>query len=192
MPPTQDELKAKLSECREGIADAERELGAAELDGSDRRPAQRKLATARDDARRIEVALAELERREAKARQQAEAAEVAAERQRGLAWFTSYLGLAVEYQRSLRSLEDVVDRFRALPEVSSIYAAQVHGRTRDGLHDAELLENTRVRVPTQQEVGSGSKCLCRVFAGGVSPLSIDDWERLRAKAEALTAKEEEG
>ena len=180
-----EELRAQLRERERQIEAAERDLGAASLDGSEQQPATEKLNAARDDAKRVEAALDELERREEQARRKAWEAAVSEERRRGYRWMIEYLDRLADYLRAQAAASEAADRLRALDEVASIrnFQTGLWGFETETLYDAELLGATSARPLSKREERRRS---------GESPLSrltIEECQRLREKAESLAGAE---
>jgi hypothetical protein len=173
------------AEHRRRIADAESELGVATLDGLDRAQATDKLQAARDDARRVEAAIAEVDRREREAWQDAWKAAVSAERLRGYLWMIEYLDRVTDYLRAQEAADEAADRLRALEEVASIVNFQngLWGLATETLYDIELLQATAGRLPSEVQMAHQT---------GNPPfahLTLEECERLRKKAESLAANE---
>jgi hypothetical protein len=183
---TAEKLRAQLAEHEQQIADAERELGTATLDGSDHRRATKTLTAAREDAKRVEAALAELKRREQETWHKAWAAAVSAERLRGYRWFIDYLHLVADYQRKQAVADEAADRLRDVGEVASIrnFQTGLWGLPTETLYDPELLGATSPRPLSRKEERK------RMGESPLAHLTVEECERLRKKAELLAVDEE--
>src|SRR5688500_14987510 len=90
-PPTAEELREQLASHEETIAEAEREIGAAALDGKSSAAATKRIRDARTGVQRCQAALEELERREQTAEEQARLAAASAERLASYRWAAEWL-----------------------------------------------------------------------------------------------------
>jgi hypothetical protein len=183
---TRERLRSELAEHEQRIADAERELGAATLDDSDQREAVERLQTARDDAKRVEAAIAELDRREDEGRRDAWNAAVSAERIRGYRWFVDYLDLVADCKRKQAAADEAAERLREIGELASIrnFQTGLWGLPTETLFDDELLGATSPRPLSAREERR------RLGESPLDRLTVEECERLRKKAESLAAAEE--
>lgn len=103
---TADTLTAdKLAEHRRAVEDAERELGAAALDGRSTTQAEKRLAQALANLRRAEAALAEQERRNADAANRSQEAADLKARAGTYRWLADYLTAVEEAIRAHEAAE---------------------------------------------------------------------------------------
>jgi hypothetical protein len=89
--PTAEELREQLASHEETIAEAERQIGAAALDGKSSAAATKRIRAARTGVERCQAALEELERREQTAEEQARLAAASAERLASYRWAAEWL-----------------------------------------------------------------------------------------------------
>jgi hypothetical protein len=183
---TRERLRSELAKHEQRIAEAESELGAATLDGSDQREAIERLRTARDDAKRVDAAIAELDRREDEAWRKAWDATVSAERSRGFQWFVEYVDRVTAYLRAQAAADEAADRLRELGELASIrnFQTGLWGLATETLHDVELLQSSVGRLPSRPEMAK------RMGNAPLGQLTLEGCERLRKKAESLAAAED--
>src|SRR3954452_2445431 len=119
---TVEGLEARLAEQQRAVDEAERAIGAAELDGTGGQRASKTLGDAKEAARRTEAAIVELhKRREEQAESEAEAA-VAARQRRSYAWAAAYFRTAAE----------VVEAFTALETAERALVEHTSARSGDG------------------------------------------------------------
>jgi hypothetical protein len=184
---TREKLRDELEEHNRLIAEANNELGAATLDDVDHRKAAKKLQTARDNANRVEAAIAEVDRREDEAWQEAWEAAVSAERLRGYRWMIDYLDHVAAYLRAQAAADEAADRLRNVGEVASIRNFQMGlwGLPSETLFDEELLGATSPRPLSAQEEQR------RLGQSPFARLTVEECDRLREKALSLAAAEAE-
>lgn len=182
---TEERVRTELAEHRERIADAERELGAATLDGKAKVKATEKLGAAQEDAKRVEAALSELERRNQEAEQRAWGAAVSAERSRGYRWMVDYFDLVADYLRAQAAADEAADHLRGLGELASIrnFQTGIWGLPTETLFEPELLLATYPRFLSTKEIRR------RLGDPPFGQLTVEDCERLRRKAELHAGEE---
>jgi hypothetical protein len=115
---TADELRQQITNHEQEIAEAEREIGAAALDGKRPAAATKRARDGREAIRRCQAALAELERRETEAAEEARTGAASVARLASYESIVAYLELAEtfllrrnEYEAAKKAVEDFpVDR----------------------------------------------------------------------------------
>ena len=88
-----DELREQISRYEQEVTEAEREIGAAALDGKNPAAATKRAREAREAITRCAAALEELERRQAAAEEAARAGQASRARLASYEWMASYMGL---------------------------------------------------------------------------------------------------
>lgn len=201
--PTAEDLRSELVQARQRLDVANRALDAAALDGGDRRPASKEVDRATADLRRIEGAVAELERRQAATDGAAEIVEAARDRARSYTWMATYLKCAEEAIRSHMAAAaakgQLADLTQQRPRRLSALHAGLGVEWRPGTRtapfegrmalnqdehdlDAELVNFTRKKFSTPK-LGSESPYL------PLPGLTVERCQQLRARAEELAAAE---
>ncbi|HYI36262.1 MAG TPA: hypothetical protein VEX39_06645 [Thermoleophilaceae bacterium] len=202
---TIDDLRVEHAQAREQRDEAKRALGAAALDGTDQRPSSKQIDRATADLRRLEGAIAELERRQAAADEAAEIVAAARARARAYSWIAIYLERA---EAAIRTHEAAAAAIEQLADLVPQQPRRLHA-LQAGLA-VEWCPGTRVqrfegRRPLQQDecdidaelVNITQKRFAAPKLGRQSSylpfptLTVERCQQLRARAEELAAAETE-
>lgn len=182
--PTADEIRAQITQHREAITEAEREIGAAALDGQSTKAAEKRMQDARDGIARCEAALQELDRRGDDAQERAEAAV----RANSYRWAVAFLTRAEAVLEAYGPLLEASARLQELGSDPLVRRSQVRHTTPDGLDElvralpkAELLRAVARLHPQRTRLGA-AVTLQDVF-------TVERLRELREQFEALAACE---
>ena len=144
---TREQLEARLVEQRREVEEAERRIGAAELDGSGGRAATKRLADAKDAVRRTGAALEELGRREhAEAERQAEI-DAARLRLATYQYIAEYLRRAAPIVGGMDALGEAERHLQALRTDPKVYNRRTNRDRLDDQGGGDLDPGLVSRIP---------------------------------------------
>jgi hypothetical protein len=124
--PTEQDLREQLTAAEQELHDAERVLGAAQLDHQDPRAASDRVAEAHATIARLEAALSELSERDKRARDAEDERREAIERWREMAWYAEFVKRirpVIELRDQLKEAEGHV---MALSHVAGARSTSAH------------------------------------------------------------------
>jgi hypothetical protein len=147
---TADGLREQIAHHEQEVAKAEREIGAAALDGKSRAAATKRARESREAITRCTAALEELERREAQAAEEARTGAASVARLASYEWMASFMGLVETYLLRRAELETAEAAIQNMQIDNRFRRAKIGGRTHS-VDESDLDTDLLMAIPDPAE-----------------------------------------